>query len=255
MTHDDDTSPSAPTPATRPSSSLTPTEMEAVVRRAVEIQTRVGGEGDVSETDMVQIGGELGLDAATVRRAMIEVQNRPDEGNALMRAMGLRFPGGQRVIRRPAEVTATEIEEYLRDHEHMIPDRRIGSRVQYGRDSSFSAFIGRITGRFRRPHRPLDVERLDVTVASLDGEDTLVEVTADMRGVRLGLTIAALAVGLPLAAIVFLVNSITSPWFLLGFALLGGPWLFFRAIYGTVQRQTRERVESLLDRIADDELD
>ncbi len=238
------------------SRTLTPRQLQAVVRRAVELQAgqaSAGGDG-VSEVEMVRIGEELGLDPATVRRAMVEVRNRPDEGNALLRAMGVRFPRGQRVVQQSADATAARIERYLRETEHMVPERRFPDRTRYARDSSLAALIGRVAGSFSRTHPPLGVERVDVTVSSLDAENTLVEVSADLRGVRLGLTIAALAIGVPLSVVVFATNAITDPWILLGILLLAGPWFFFRAIYGVVHRSTREKVESLLDRIAYDEL-
>lgn len=239
------------------SRNLTPQQLKAVVRRAVELQAghASGGGDDVSEAEMVRIGQELGLDPATVRRAMAEVRSQPDEGNALLRAMGVRYPRGQRVMQQPADETADRIEHYLRETEHMVPERRFPDRTRYARDSSLAAMFGRITRRFSRTHPPLGAERVDVTVSSLDTENTLVEVAADLRDVRLGLTIASLAIGVPLSVIVFATNSITDPWMLLGVLLLVGPWYFFRTIYGAVHRQTREKVESLLDRIAHDELE
>lgn len=183
-----------------------------------------------------------------------EVRSRPEEGNLVLRAMGARFPRGRRVVRQPADAAAARIERYLRKTEQMVPERRFPDRIRYARDTSLAGLIGRLTGRFSRTHPPLGAERLDVALTPIDPETTRVEVAADLRGVRLGLTIAALAIGVPLSVIVFATHTITDPWMLLGLLLLIGPWVFFRAIYGSVHRSTRERLESMLDRIARDEL-
>ena len=256
MTHDDDVDPPRQPDLSEPARNLTPEEMEAVVGRAVELQAGgagPGGEG-VSEVEMVRIGQELGLDPATVRRAMVEVRSRPDDGNALLRAMGARFAWTQRVVPQPPDHAAAQVEDYLRATEFMVPERRFPDGTRYVRDFSFAALIARITRPFSRSRPPLGPERVDVTVAAVDAGSTLVEAAADLRDTRLGLTIAALVTGAVGAIIVFATNPITSPWMLLGLLLLVGPWYFFRAIYGTVHRKTREKVESLLDRIVHDEL-
>lgn len=231
--------------------------MDAVVRRAVQLQGETSRDsGDVvSEAELVRIGQELGLDPANMRRALVEVRNEPDEGPALLRAMGVRFPRGQRVVERPADTTAEEIESYLAEVEQMVPERRLPDRTVYLQDRSIGGLLRRAAGSLTRPGRRLGVERLDVTVAPLDDERALVDVAADLRGVRLGLVIAALGMGIPLSVVAFAVNSITDPWILLGVVLLLAPWFFFRAIYGTVERGTREKVEALLDRIVHDDLD
>jgi hypothetical protein len=231
--------------------------MDTVVRRALQLEAESSrGSGDVvSQAELVRIGQELGLDPAHMRRAMAEVRNEPDEGPGLLRAMGVRFPRGQRVVERPADATAGEIEQYLAEVEQMVPERRLADRTVYLQDRSIGGILRRAAASLTRPGRRLGVERLDVTVTPLDEERALVDVAADLRGVRLGLTIAAVAIGLPLSVVAFAVNSITDPWILLGVVLLLGPWFFFRAIYGTVERGTREKVEALLDRIVHDDLE
>jgi hypothetical protein len=236
---------------------LTPEQMKKVVRRAVDLQDgKASGVGEaVSEAEMVRIGRELGLDPATVRRAMAEVRSEPDKGNVFLRAMGSRFARGQRVVPHPPDDTAAIIEHYLRRTELMVPERRFPDRIRYARDASLAATVGRVTRRFSRAHPPLNVERVDVTVSALDADSTLVEISADLREKQLGFAIASVAIGAPLSLIAFATIPITDPWILLAPALLTGPWAFFRAINGAIRRSTREKVESLLDRIAHDELD
>lgn len=60
---------------------------------------------------------------AVARRALVEVRSLPDEGNALLRAMGVHFPRGQRVVQQPADATTARIERYLRETEQLVPER------------------------------------------------------------------------------------------------------------------------------------
>lgn len=240
-----------------PERTLSPEEMQAVVRRATELQAQEadGGSEGISEAELVAIGGELGLDAAMVRRAMTEVQIRPDEGNVFMRAMGPRFPSGRRVVQENAEELASILEQYLEESEQMVPARRSGGRTRYLRDRRLSAVMRRVRGQFTRKYRPLNLEAVEVGVSPMDDETALVEVAGDLRNVRLGLTIASVTIGVTGSLPAFLINSVTDPWFALGPALLVAPWLGFKAIYSVVRSKTQERVESLLDRIQYGELE
>ena len=112
---DDPSLPPTPTPDLPATSrNLTTAELEAVIRRAVELQTGNSArtEDGVSEVEVVRIGQELGIDAATVRRAMAEVRVRPaEEEGALRRIAG--GPGtvrASRVVRCPAASTHSQLD-------------------------------------------------------------------------------------------------------------------------------------------------
>lgn len=99
-----DSGASSPDPLLRETSrNLTPQQLEAVVRRVEELQAGYASSrgDDVSKVEMLRIGQELGLDPAAVRCAMGKVRSRPDEGNALLQAVGVHFP------RRRPESSAT----------------------------------------------------------------------------------------------------------------------------------------------------
>lgn len=94
----------------------------------------------VSEAEVVRIGREIGLDPATVRRAMAEVRARPpEERGGLARTMGPAVVRASRAIPRPAAETAARLERYLHDTELMTTQRRFPERTRYVKDSSLGA--------------------------------------------------------------------------------------------------------------------
>ena len=256
--------PDRPTP-TRPPAPATPRtltteQLEAVIRRAVELEAGSAGrlEEGVSEAEVVRIGRELGLDAATIRRAMAEVRSRPaEERGALARAMGPAIARASRVIPRPAADTAARLERYLHDTELMITQRRFQDRTRYVRDSSFGAGISRVVRDLSRGRKPIDLKQVDVAVSPLDGHRCLLDVSTDLSGNRAGYAGGAAALGGSLAsglAVAVWATPVADPLMLIGIPVLAGAWGGMRAIFRAEVRSTEDKLEALLDRVEHDEL-
>ncbi|HSJ24758.1 MAG TPA: hypothetical protein VK929_08835 [Longimicrobiales bacterium] len=253
----------APTPANQPAPAptrrLTTGELEAVIRRAVELQSDPAGPDEgVSEADVVRIGQELGLEPAAVRRAVAEVRGRaPEERGALTRLVGPATVRASRVMPRPAAATSTVLDRYLRKAELMVPQRRFPDRTRYGRDTSLAAGLSRIGQSLSRSHKPLRMNQLDISVSPLDDASCLVEVSSELRGVRGGLAGGVMGstggAATAWAATVW-ATPIADPLMLLGVPALAGAWLGMRAIYESIYSTTQDKLESLLDRLEHDEL-
>ncbi len=247
-----------PVPATAPN--LTTHELEAVIRRAVELQAGQSNRADegVSHAEVVRIGQELGLEPAAVRRAIAEVRGRPAaEAGALVGLAGPRTVQASRVLRRPAAGVGLLLDRHLREKEFMVAQRRFADRTHYVRDSSMAAGLARFARGLSRAHRPLDLKQLDVAVFAIDAESCLLEVTVDLGGTRGGLIAGVLggSGGLSAAwATIAWATAVADPLMLLGIPVLGGAWLATRAIYGTVRNSVQEKLESLLDRVEHNEL-
>src|ERR1700741_978335 len=96
--------PGPPGSSNVPARLLTTAELEAVIQRAVELQTtREDMAEGLSEAEVMRIGQELGLEAVAVRRAIAEVRWRPPvEKGVLAGVMGPGIIRAARTIRRPA---------------------------------------------------------------------------------------------------------------------------------------------------------
>lgn len=245
-------------PAT--SRNLTTQELEAVIRRAVELQASSSARSDegISETEVVRIGQELGLEPATVRRAMAEVRARPaEEGGALVTLAGPGTVRANRVLRRPAAGIGLLLDRHLRETEFMVPQRRFPDRTRYVRDSSMAAGLARFARGFSRSQRPLDLKQLDVAVSAIDAETCLLEVSVDLAGTRGGLVAGVLGSSGGLAAgwaATVWATAVADPLMLLGVPVVAGAWYGTRAIYETIRRSVQDKLESLLDRVEHNEL-
>jgi hypothetical protein len=242
-----------------PARRLSSQELEAVIRRAVEIQSAAGTPDEgISEGEVIRIGQELGLDPVTVRRAITDVRGRPPEERGLLaRTMGPGSIRAARTVRRPAAAVGLLVEEYLLKCEYMLVQRRFPDRTRYVRGTGVAAVMGRAARKFGASHAAMDLSQLDVSVAALDADSCLVEVTVDTAGTRAGLAAGAAAVGGTAAsgiAAFALATTVMDPLALLGLPALLGSWAGFRGIYGATQRSTQDKLESFLDRLEHNEL-
>lgn len=242
-----------------PARNLTTQQLEAVIRRAVELQAGPASrEEGVSETEVVRIGQELGLEPGAVRRAIAEVRSQPPEEHGLLgRTMGPGVVRAARVLRRPAAATGMLVEQYLRESELMVVQRRFPDRTRYMKDSSLAAGLARLARGFTRTGEPLNLKQLDVGVAALDSDSCLIEVSVDMSDGRAGAVAGAVVAGGGGAAglaVAVWATPIADPFMLLGIPVFAGIWYGIRAIYRGAQRSTQDKLESFLDRLEHNDL-
>ncbi len=245
------------------SRNLSGQELEEVIRRAAELQADRSAriEEGLSEAEVVRIGRELGLDPATVRRAMAEVRGGPPaekEKGLLVTLAGPRTVHASRMVNRPAARVAAELERYLHAREFMLVERRFEDRTRFVRDSSVGANLARFArGFFRPPLRPVDVKRLDVSISVVDADTCLLELSVDLAGTRGGLVggvIGGSGGATAAWAAVTWATALPDPLMLLGVPLLAGAWFGTRAIFRTVRSSVQEKMESLLDQVEHDKL-
>ena len=243
-----------------PARKLSSTELEAVIKRAVELQTVRETEmtDGLSDAEVVRIGKELGLEQHLVRRSIAEVRSRPPEETGLVAAaMGPGVVRAARTIRRPAVELGMFLEQYLLSAEFMVVERRLPDRTRYVRASGVGAAIGRTFSKVGSRVAPLDLERVDVGVALADEDSSVVTLQVDLTGIRAGTAaggwLGGLGGGGTVAAIVL---ASTAPHLLalagLGVAAAGA--LGSRGIYRMIARQTQEKLEAFLDRLEHGEL-
>jgi hypothetical protein len=238
-----------------PARRLTGEQMEAVIRRASELQFAAGGgEEGISETELLRIGRELGLDAGNLRRALAEVRTSgaPAERGMLVSLMGDRTVRASRIIRRPAAALGMFLEEYLRKCEYMDPVRRFPDRTRYERASGIGPAFGRVAAKLSSRQASLDLQQLDVGVSALEDDTALVELSVDQGTLRAGLVAGGAAVGSAgsMGIIGFaLASPAPDPLALLALPIVGGSMWVMRAIYRQKGGSLENRLESFLDRL------
>lgn len=250
-------------PSNLPARRLSSSELEAVIRRAVELQSAQSAqagapEEGVSEAEVLRIGQELGLEPVLVRRAISDVRGRaPEDHGALGRVMGPGVVRAARTVRRPAAALGMHLEEYLVRCEYMVVQRRFRDRTRYVRGSGMGAVLGRAARKFGSSHAALDLAQVDVAVSAIDDETSLVELTVDTGTVRTGLAAGGLlgsggaAAGLTAAVLATPIIDVIA---LAGIPLVVGTMWGMRGIYGAVRHSAQDELESFLDRVEHNEL-
>lgn len=234
-------------------------ELEAIIRRAVELQS-AGEEREegITDAEVVRIGKELGLAPEVVRRAMVDVRSGPvEEHGVLARVMGPARVRAVRTVRGPAAEVARRVEEYLLRREHMRVQRRFPDRTRYVRGSGVVAALGRAARGIGEKHPPLGVKALDVGVAAVDEGSSLVELSVELDTPRGALAGVGAGSGGGIAALVGLFAWATPAPDLLavaGLPALAATLWGSRLVYRRAARSTHEKLESFLDRLEHGEL-
>ena len=242
--------------------------MEAVVRRAVELQSRESdGTGDtgLSEDELVRIGGELGIGAAHMRRALAEVAvGAPATGGFGDQVFGAaRVTAGRAVPGRPEAVRA-HVERYLLDSVYLAVLRRLPDVTIYEKSGGFQVELTRamdatraaLGGRGAGPRIGAGFDlrtarTVEVTVTALEEGVSWLSFTVDLGnqrtgywvGINTGFGVAALAAG-AIAAV-----TIAPPAALVALPILSGSAWGTRLAYSGIVKRARLHLEALLDHL------
>jgi len=243
-----------------PARKLSSSELEAVIKRAVELQTARETEmtDGLSDGEVVRIGQDLGIEPHLVRRAIAEVRGRPPEEHGLV--AGMMGPGivrAARTIRRPAAELGIFLEKYLLEAEFMVVERRFPDRTRYVRAQGIGAAVGRTFSKVGSRVAPLDLKTVDVGVALADEDSSVVTLSVDLSNARTGAAVSGWLGGLGGGGTVAAVVLATTAPHLLALAGLGvaaAGVLGSRGIYRLVAAQTHNKLEGFLDRLEHGEL-
>lgn len=241
-----------------PERRLTSQQMEAVIRRAVELQeARPNAEG-ISEDELLRMGGELGLSPAHLRQAMLEVQRSGEtaETGLVGRMFGTASVAASRAVPGEARVVRERIERYLLDVEYMEVRRRFPNRTLYVRGAGMMAAVGRATARMATRQQRLDFRVLEVAVEPLEEGFAHVAVATELKGERAGFAAGGLIGGGASGSAVAtaLGIAVAPPAALLGLPVLLGMFWGTRTAYQALLDRRRADLETFLDRVQHDEL-
>jgi hypothetical protein len=243
-----------------PARKLSSGELEAVIKRAVELQTARETEmtDGLTDAEVVRIGQELGIEQHLVRRAIAEVRSRPPEERGLV--AGVMGPGivrAARTIRRPAVDLGIFMEQYLLEAEYMVVERRFPDRTRYVRAQGIGAALGRTFSKVGSRVAPLDMQTIDVGVAVADEDSSVVTLSVDVSVIRAGTAaggwLGGLGGGGTVAAVVL---ASTAPHLLAlaGIGVFAAGVLGSRGAYRLIVSKAQNKLEAFLDRLEHGEL-
>jgi hypothetical protein len=241
-----------------PARRITSQELEAVIRRAVELQAGRDGDDGVSEAEVIRVGHELGLPPELVRRAIADVRGAPVQEQGFAAAVaGPSIARAVRTIRRPAAPLGLFLEQYLTECEYMVVQRRFPDRTRYVRGTGVAASVGRASRKMQSKYGSLDLQTVDVGVSVIDQDTSLVEMAVDLstpRNVALGSgMVGGIGGGTGVALAVFGAH-LAAPLALLALPVVGAGMLFSRTVYRGVHHRAQDQSEGFLDRLEHGEL-
>ena len=238
-------------------------DLEAIVRRAAELQNRRGSPGaqSLTEAEVIEIGRQVGLEPDYMRRAIAEVHAETlapaaPPGNPLLDL--LAGPGRvevRRVVPGDPALIQQQLEVQLREGEKLGPLRRRHGRSVWEASSGTFARLERFLNFSGREYALAEIRQVDLSVAELEPGWALVTVTGDLGNKRdeafYGVTGGALAA----MVVAFVITAESAGPVPAGIAagLLGG--MLTTAIGLTWLRWTlarrRERIGLLLEGLVD----
>ncbi len=179
-----------------PGRSVTRTDFEAVIRRAVELSQLQGdAEESVSEAELVRIGGELGLSADKVKQALYDQPQLESDPYWYDRYFERPIVSTSRVVPGRADVNLTRLEEYISAREYMQVVRRKSGELRFipAEDaiSRLARGLARPGSRFHLAH----ARRVIISVQQLNDTRSHIRVESDYSEQRASSVRSALWTG------------------------------------------------------------
>jgi hypothetical protein len=174
-----------------PSENLSRKQVDFILRRAAEIDTRMAAAQDrtvedgLSVGDLMRLGEEAGLGRDSMAQALTEVQRgaplEPAERGPLVRALGGSRIIVSRLVPAPLEIARRAVDRFLRD-QLMTVRRHHGDRIEWERAQGIWPGLIRSLDFSKRYSFGL-VSRVE-TIVSEEGDDTSVTFNIDLSEMR-----------------------------------------------------------------------
>jgi hypothetical protein len=243
---------------------LTRTDLEAVIRRAAELESSGGSSvPELSEADVVRIAQEVGLSEANIRQALAEHRGGGDrllaDRGLISRLCGSGLVTASRAIARSAEEVSAELDSHFQSKQSLQLVRRTQHMSLWEPDKSVVASLMRGLDVFGRGFQLAKRGRaVELRVVPLSEESCQVSVTSDLGNERAGWFWGlGVAVGVPLTwgwiALILGGGLVPDPWLLATPAFLATTVAIARAGYRRGVEKMRLILDGILDRLEHDE--
>jgi hypothetical protein len=230
--------------------------VDRILARALELQADgpTDAQGQLTETQLLELAKEVGLDPVSLRQAMAEERTRvalPDEHGLLASLYGGATASAQRTVRgTPAQVLKA-LDDWMQRQECLTAQRYFSSeRIVWEARRDVMGIVRRtVSGRGYALARATDVS---ATAIALDNARTLVRLDARLAGYRslmarqnVALTAAGVVAGGVLAVLSFPLLAAAAPAALLAPAAFAAG----RASHQRTVARAQIALEQVLDRL------
>jgi hypothetical protein len=179
-----------PAPISAPRPPLDRQALERVLARAAELQgaSAMPEAGDlISETQLLEIGNEVGLSPATLNQALAEERTRinvPEERGFVAQVAGAGFATATRTVSgTPRDILAT-IDSWMQRDECLQVQRRFADRITWEPQRGLFGKLRRTVNVSGRGYYLMDADQVSATVLPVDASRVVVRLDADIHTSR-----------------------------------------------------------------------
>ena len=167
-------------------------ELERVIRRAAELQSREGESPKfaLDETEVVRIGEEVGLSPRHVRQALADLRaesllpDLPNETNLAARLWGPGLVRESRVVLGDATAVESKLERYMRERETLTPIRQRPGHSLWEKSGGLVSSLQRGRDLSGHGHELAKSRNVELFVEQLEPGHSLVTMVVDIRNQR-----------------------------------------------------------------------
>ena len=203
----------SPLPATAPTrqSLLDRQALERVLARAAELQGAgaIAESSDlISESQLLDIGNEVGLSPATINQALAEERTRvnvPEERGLIAQIAGASFATATRTVPGTQRDVLATIDAWMQRDECLQVQRRFADRITWEPQRGLFGKIRRTVNIGGRGYYLMDAGQVSATVLPVDGSRVVVRLDADIhasRAKRVGVSAFLAAMGAAASAVI-----------------------------------------------------
>lgn len=245
--------------------------LERVLARATELQGAVGDAPEaISESRLLEIAREVGIDPNHVRQAMAEERARGSfvetERGFLLDSMGGSHVDGQRAVPGSAADVQSRLESWMPRMESMAVRRKLPQRVSWEPRRTALGNALRVMSSGNRAEL-VRADQVIATVTPVDEAKSVVRFDVELSGLRrtqrnlavaLGVVANAAAFTMVSVPVLFIASGSPNEGVMLGgLATLGAVqagagWALFRGLRNSYRRtvaRVQLRVEQMLDEL------
>jgi hypothetical protein len=245
--------------------------LERVLARAAELQgaSALPESSDlISETQLLDIGNEVGLSPATINQALAEERTRitvPEERGLVAQVAGAGFASATRTVPGNARDVLATIDTWMLRDECLQVQRRFADRITWEPQRGLFGKLRRTVNVSGRGFYLMDASQVSATVLPVDSSRVVVRLDADIhasRAKRVGIGGFVGALGATASGVVGLGLIVAHLPLVIaaGVAVLpfaGGSFAAYRVArtHRTVLSSVQLALEQILDRLEHGEFD
>jgi hypothetical protein len=164
--------------------------LERVLARAAELQGAgaIPESSDlISESQLRDIGNEVGLSAASLNQALAEERTRvnvPEERGLVAQVAGASFATATRTVPGTSRDVLATIDSWMQRDECLQVQRRFADRITWEPQRGLFGKLRRTVSMSGRGYYLMDAGQVSATVLPVDGSRVVVRLDADIRASR-----------------------------------------------------------------------